>query len=690
MIERSAGAIFRFMKKATLGSLLVYVSASSLLVAFLLIFTLSKEVRDRSVHSLARDNAQQVSRLVFQSLYSAMRKGWNKQEIKEVIERLNASMPGLSVRVYRGEIVEQEFGTVLGEKTEIFSDLALATALRDGKDIVLTPQADSVRYLYPLRATEECLGCHTQSFVGAVHGVIDISYPLNMLKSSVNQAINPIVASFLLIMGLVFIVIYILLRKLVAVPIINLVAVMKKITNETDFSHRVGGNRWVLELQQLSEYFNRLLGAVQESNRQMLELSVRDSLTSAYNRRKFEDVLDYELARAERHQQVFAIIMADLDDFKSINDTYGHPVGDVALKKLTLLLESCLRKGDLLARLGGDEFAVILPGTSAVSAAQVANKLHSTLLKEELELPVGKVRIAASFGVVSYPEDGKKKIELLSAMDVVLYQAKSQGKNQVVTTLSGTGSAMRDIFQRGDFIRRALLENRVEAFMQPIVNLRTGSVFAYEVLARIRDGGKIITAEQFIGAAEDLGMIGEIDLRVFQLGLQQIPALKQGESSAKIFFNLSARTFSDSAWMRAIPEKLKQAGIRCERIVLEITERQALPHLNQVKVVTDELRRHGISIALDDFGSGFSSFMYLKSLPMDYVKIEGNFVRQIALDERDRSMVKHIHQVAKEFGLKTVAEFVEDEQTAKILIGIGVDYGQGYYYGYPTSPLELE
>ena len=194
-------------------------------------------------------------------------------------------------------------------------------------------------------------------------------------------------------------------------------------------------------------------------------------------------------------------------------------------------------------------------------------------------------------------------------------------------------------------------------------------------------------AEHFIGVAEDLGIIKEVDLCVFQQGLLKINRL-HGEGhqpQPKMFFNLSARTFGDTDWMRSIPDQLKQAGIPCDRVVIEITEREALPHLNQIRGVIDELRHKGISFALDDFGSGFSSFLYLKYLAMDYVKIEGSFVRQIAVDKRDRIMVTHIHQVAKEFGLKTVAEFVEDEETAKILAEIGVDYAQGFYYGHPAT-----
>ena len=418
----------------------------------------------------------------------------------------------------------------------------------------------------------------------------------------------------------------------------------------------------------------------------MTEVLIRDPLTGVHNKRKFEEVLEYELTRAKRHHQVFSIIMADIDDFKFINDTYGHTVGDTALKKLTVLLESCLRKGDLLARLGGNKFAIILPGTTAANAMQAADKLHQTLDGENIDLHIGKIKLSASFGVVSYPDDGNDMVELQTAMNAALHQVKTQGETQIATASIEPNNSVKNIFQQGDFLRRALQDNRIEAFLQPIVDLRTGQIFSYEVLARIRDGEHVIAAEHFIQAAENLGMIREVDQRVFQLGLQQISRMpsEHHHPLAKMFFNLSSRTFGDAEWMRSIPDQLAQMGIPCDRVVIEITEREALPNLNQVRGIIDELRHKGISFALDDFGSGFSSFLYLKHLAIDYVKIEGSFVRQIAVDRRDRIMVTHMHQLAQEFGLKTIAEFVEDEETAKILTEIGVDYAQGFYYGHPA------
>jgi diguanylate cyclase (GGDEF)-like protein len=678
--------LFYFIQRVTLGRLLLTLSVISMLLALVLLYVLSGVVRDRAIQELAGDEAKQTSQLVFQSLYSAMRKGWNKDEIKEVIKHLNTSMPRLGIQVYRGAAVARQFGDMKGESSQISADPLLAQALADGQDRMVFGD-HTLRYIYPVHATDECLGCHTQSHVGAVHGVIDVTYPIRDIKVSLTYLINSIVGYTLLVMGLVFIVLYIKLRYLVAQPIAELVDVIQRITHEMDLSHRVNGGHRIVELQRLAEYFNHLLATVQEYNERMEELAVRDPLTGLYNRRKFDEFLDYEVTRASRHEHRFSIIMADLDDFKFVNDTYGHPIGDLALKQMSLLLESCLRKGDMMARIGGDEFAIILPETTPEQALAVGQKLHRALADEVFELPVGQVNLSASFSVVSYPADGVSKTELQTAMDVVLYQAKSHGKNQVLTASTEPESAEMNVFRRGDYLRRALQEDRVEAFMQPIVQVRTGEPVAFEVLARIRDGAKVIAAGQFIEAAEELGMIREMDIRIFGKGLQQLQQMSSRHPHTKMFFNLSARTFADLDWVRSIPEQVQQLGLSCDRIVLEITEREALPHMGTVKALIDELRGQGIAIALDDFGSGFSSFLYLKYLTVDFVKIEGGFVRQIAFDERDRIMVRHIHQVAKEFGLQTVAEFVEDEETARILAEMGVDYAQGYYYGKPAASI---
>lgn len=672
------------IKQLTLARLMILLSVMAALMAALLIFALSEKMRDRAVHELARDDAQQTSKLVFQSLYSAMRKGWNKDDINDSIQRLNSTFPDLKIRAYRGDIVAKQFGEMPGEREIVAHDNELIRALQNGEDAMFFPDDDSIRYLYPIVAKQECLSCHTQSHVGAVHGVIDITYPIRDLKVSFSVVINTIVGYTLLVIVVVFLILYLKLRYLVAVPIANLVGVMRSVTLDMDMSRRVTGASWLIEIKHLAEYFNHLLQTVQEYNNKLEELSVRDPLTGLYNRRKFQEFLQYEIIRAERHGHGFSVIMIDLDNFKYINDTFGHPTGDMVLKELTAMLVEGLRKGDVLARLGGDEFALILPETPAPSGLQVANKLHQALAGREFELPVGKIRTTASFSMVSFPEDGKTEAELYTAMDVVLYKAKMLGKNQVMTADTDADRSMMTIFKQGDFLRNALREDRIEAFLQPIVEVKTGNVMAFEVLVRIRDGETIIPAGEFIEVAEELGMAQELDREVFRKGLAHYATLIRKHPHAKMFFNLFPRSFNDIQWVRGIPDMVRNAGVPCERIVLEITEREALPNLTQVRAVIEELRSSKIEVALDDFGSGFSSFLYLKYLDIDYVKIEGSFVRQIVADGRDRVMVAHINSMAHEFGLKTVAEFVEDEMTAKMLVELGVDYAQGYYYGRPA------
>jgi diguanylate cyclase (GGDEF)-like protein len=680
-------AILENIKQITLGKLLVALSAFSLVLAFLLVLFLANVVSDRAVHELARADARQTSKLVFESLYSAMRKGWNKEEIKEVIQRLNEAIPELKIDVYRGEIVERQFGAMPGEGPIIAADPPLANALRDGKDAMLIAESgNSIRYLYPVQASEECLVCHTQSFSGAIHGVIDITYPIDRLKVSIAYVINSIIVYFLLILSVVFVALFFNLRYLVLRPIASMVGLMQKITHEMDFGLRVTRHHWISELQLLSEYFNRLLNTVQEYNSQLEELSVRDPLTNLYNRRKFDEFMQHEIIRATRNQRGFSVIMIDLDNFKYINDTFGHPIGDMVIKELAVMLAGELRKGDVLARMGGDEFAIILPETDAAKGIQVANKLHQTLADKEFELPVGKIHSTASFSLVNFPDDGQTADQIYSAMDVVLYKAKTRGKNQVMTAKSDEDRSMMTIFKQGNFLRNAIREDRIEAFLQPIVDLQTSKVIAFEVLARIRDGDLVTPAGEFIDAAGELGMAKELDREVFRKGLAQYAKVSAQYPEVLFFFNLFPYSFNDLGWIRGIPDMVRQAGIPCEKIVLEITEREALPNLTQVRAVIAELLASKITVALDDFGSGFSSFLYMKYLAIDYVKIEGSFVRHMAIDERDRIIVEQINSMAHKFGLKTVADFVEVEATAKILAEIGVDFAQGYYFGYPIMP----
>lgn len=677
MMPQSSKSRFKGM---SLLHFILLLSVGYLALSLLVIFLISANIKQKAIDDLSREDARQAAELIFQSLYSVMSDGWNKKEILDTIERLNKAAPQMEIMSYRGLPVINEFGDIPGEAEKRDSDPLIKQALESGQEILKTGET-AIRFIYPVTVVEACIECHEEAKPGDINGVIDIRYPIENLKISLSLIVNIMLGYFSLLMAVLFTGLFFKIKAFVIKPITALSEIMGEITQNADLSKRVRHRSWIKEIHRLTDYFNRMLVTLQDFQYRLEQLSVRDPLTGLYNRRKFEQFLDYEVDRATRHQRSFCVVMIDLDNFKHINDTYGHPIGDMALQKLALLLNQQTRKSDVIARLGGDEFAIILPETDFQHGFSSAEKLRQLLTKSPLELPDCKIGISASFGVVSYPENGDGVENLNIAMDVAMYKAKHSGKNCVALLDEKEKVAEMEIFTKGEFLRQALEEERVTVFLQPIVQI-PGDLYAYEVLARIEDQGEFTTAGEFIHAAEELGLTVELDQDVFKQGIEHLASHPMEKT--RYFFNLASRTLANEQVIREMVAFAQQKGVQLERIVFEITEREALPRISELSRLIDELHDLGIEFALDDFGSGFSSFLYLKYLSVDYVKIEGSFVRQIAVDRRDRIMVEHIASIANQFGIKTIAEMVEDEETDQLLQTYGINYAQGFYYGHPT------
>lgn len=666
----------------SLSRLVTLVTAAFFLITLVLIFVVSTYVREKAISDLARDDARKTSELVFQSLYSAMRKGWSKAEITEIIRRLNTAEPDLRVRVFRGEPVIRQFGEIPGESAQRAADPAIATALKQGKDQLLMLASGDLRYIYPVPVRDECRHCHNAA-VGDINGVIDIMYPVKNLKVSLDFIINMVIGYFAAVMLLLALSLHSTLRALIVAPVRGMTGVIQSVIANLDLSQRIASPSWITEIRNLIVYFNSLLSTMQRYSSTLEQLSTHDPLTGLYNRRKFDELVGLEVDRCYRSRNPFSLLMVDMDNFKHINDTFGHPVGDLVIKKFARLLNKPLRRTDMIARFGGDEFGILLPETSQEEALEVAEMLRHGIATTEIAMPIGRIKVTASIGLITFPETVADRDKLESAMDVALYKAKKRGRNCVVSIDDNEFAASAAVFARGQAVRKALDEDRIEAHLQPIVAVDTGKIAAYEVLARIRDGDALIIAADFIEQAEELGMAERVDERVFELALAT--KLELGLHGIPFFFNLSSKTFCNLERMRATPGRLATLGIAATDVVFEITEREALPHISELATLIDELRGQGIRFALDDFGSGFSSFLYLKYLPVDFVKIEGDFVRHAPHDPRDRIMLEHIHAIAHRFGMQTIAEYVEDEAIHRMLAEIGVTYGQGYHYGRPSK-----
>lgn len=425
-------------------------------------------------------------------------------------------------------------------------------------------------------------------------------------------------------------------------------------------------------------------------SRQLQHDAAHDALTGLVNRREFERRLERAVASAKRHGLEHALCYFDLDQFKLVNDTAGHAAGDALLKQVKSLLAGKFRDRDTLARLGGDEFALLLDNCRLDEACRIAGIIVATFRSWRFPWKNRTFHVGASAGVAAIDRGCESAAQALSQADVACYTAKETGRNRV-HVYRGDGVKPSSHHARmilAATLNDALNENRFCLFAQPIVPLSGEAGPARnEVLLRLQDeGGAIILPDTFIPAAERYGMMARIDRWVIENALQVCAATGGVRAGAELSLNLSGDSLSSEDLAEFVLQAFRANGIRPDAICFEVTE-TSIRNLDNALKFIDEMRRHGCRVALDDFGSGQSSFHYLRTLPTDYLKIDGAFVRNIGEDEQNEAVVAAINDVAHKLGIATIAEYVEDLPTAERLRRMGIDYGQGHAFGKP-APLD--
>jgi diguanylate cyclase (GGDEF)-like protein/PAS domain S-box-containing protein len=424
---------------------------------------------------------------------------------------------------------------------------------------------------------------------------------------------------------------------------------------------------------------------------QLSHLASHDSLTGLFNRRLLDDKLADEVRRASRYKTEGALLWIDLDGFKEINDSLGHLVGDEYLKGLATLLGARRRGSDVVARMGGDEFAVLLPHVDAARAASVAGHVleeirgHGVLAGERM------IRTTASIGVVLFPEHGSSSEELLAFADLAMYQAKDLGGDRFVVYDPDEDRQLlaRTHLIEASRIRHALSTDGFVLFLQPIVDL-SGRDTHYEVLLRMKgeDGG-LVPPGAFLPLAERKGLIQQIDRWVVRQAVRMLGSWGDDASGPSLAINLSGKTLADTDMQAFIESTLDEHGVTPRRVIFEITETAAITNIAQARDFVHGLGQLGCRFALDDFGVGFTSFFHLKHLPVDFLKIDGAFVRELLDSTVDQHLVRAMTEVARGLGMQTVAEWVEDEATLELLRELRVDHVQGYHLGRPRPAAEV-
>lgn len=415
-----------------------------------------------------------------------------------------------------------------------------------------------------------------------------------------------------------------------------------------------------------------------------------DALTGLINRRRFEQHLVDAIASVKDSNHRHALCYLDLDQFKVVNDTVGHIAGDELLRQITALIQQGVRANDMLARLGGDEFGILLNQCSLSQATQIAENLKNLVHQFRFIWNGQTFIIGVSIGVVAIDQTSQNLMELLGAADAACYAAKARGRN-CVHIYSLDDSEL--IKQRGERqliskITQALETNRFCLYYQKIVSITSKPLVEhYEILLRMLDeNGKIVSPNEFIPAAERYGLITEIDCWVIETLFSNYHKLPEKDvlSQGLYTINLSGASISNNQFMRFLIEQFSRYKIPPETIGFEITETAAIANFEQARYFMGELKKIGCCFALDDFGSGLSSFAYLMNLPVDYLKIDGAFVKNISHNLISQALVEGFNGIAHAMNLETIAEFVEDETILEKLREIGVDYAQGYGIARPV------
>jgi diguanylate cyclase (GGDEF)-like protein/PAS domain S-box-containing protein len=419
---------------------------------------------------------------------------------------------------------------------------------------------------------------------------------------------------------------------------------------------------------------------------QLAYLANHDPLTGLFNRSRFEEELAAVAARARQQNHQVAILMLDLDNFKYVNETYGHKGGDELAISIAKVLKDRLRPIDVLARFGGDEYGVLVADTTPEAAGELAETLLTAVREHSIEINGRALHVTASVGVVVFDGIEAEIAELLADGERAMYQSKESGRNRATVLQPADRGWVRDQLNHSaeHVIRDALVHDHFELYVQPIVDLNSGAMTHCEALLRLRDGDSVIAPGRFLPAAERLGLINLIDRWV----IDRVFELTARHRDLTIDLNLSGATIDDVSLVKYVAERLAHHGTDPHRIVFELTETAAVGNIGRAREMARSLTELGCKFAIDDFGAGFSTFYYLKYFPAQYIKIDGEFLAE-AHNRTDDLVIESIVKIARDLGKQTIAEYVSDEGRMERVRSLGVDYGQGYHFAEPFPATQL-
>jgi len=653
-------------KNTTYNKITAKIILSMLVLTLLSAIVYSKYIKDEVIQSLAKIDARKTSKLVFESMYSAMQKGWNKDEISEVITRLNKVDDKLEINIHRGVKVAEIFGDIDLDKKVRERDKNIIEAFK-GDEILDMDDMEIIKYYFPLISNSQCQTCHINTKDGDVLGVININYPITDLKVSLNDIINMFLLFIILFTVILFVLLFINFNKYLVKPMENFIHTANIIKKSSDISQRVKLENNINEIESMQNMFNSMLDSIEFQ-------FYYDPLTNLKNRRALLEDL-------EKHKNILLMII-NLDKFQQINNLYGNEIGDKILVDISTKLKEILPKTAVVYKMHADEFSVITKSSIDLAEFEnIASLIISTLSKCEFKVDGDRsIFINATIGIAH----GSSL--LLANADMALKIAKKRKKDFL--TYTEDMLALKEYENRLNWTKRlneAIDNDKIVPFYQPIVDCKTNEVVKYEALMRIRESeDDYIVPVHFL----DISKENKLYFKLTLIMLEKI--FDMCKKTNKVFsINLNKDDMTNDKVTNFIYQEFEKVNF-AHNISFEILESEGIENFDEIESFIVKVKKYGATISIDDFGTGYSNFEYLLKLNFDFLKIDASMIKDIDKNEKSQMITKTIVDISKKMGVKTIAEFVSSKAIFDKVDQLGIDYAQGYYLGEPTQNIDID